>query len=88
MSALAENAEDVSFSYIPGSVGSSGTCFVSWGPRPTPASDRARNDAIAALEPILSRFRAKESRPSQTPDRSREFVRARLLFFEKAARRG
>jgi hypothetical protein len=57
-----ENAEDVSFGYVPGSIGTAGTFAVAWAPRRSPASDRARRDALAALDPILSKYRRQATR--------------------------
>lgn len=62
-----ENAEDVSFGAVPGSVGSAGPIVVPWAPRATPASDRARAEAMEALRPMLDKYR--------TPSTPRALVR-------------
>lgn len=75
-----ENTEDVSYGYVPGSIGTAGTFFVEWAPRATPASDRARREALAALDPILSKFRPKVIR--RAPARSAFIRTARAQFFK------
>lgn len=76
-----ENAEDVF--HVPGSIGTAGTCTVPWAPRATPASDRARNEALAALEPILSKHRRqlKQCAPAAPAD----FWRARDNYLKGQA---
>jgi hypothetical protein len=75
-----ENTEDVSYGYVPGSSGTAGTFFVEWAPRATPASDRARREALAALDPILSKHRPKANR--RAPARSASIRTARAEFFK------
>jgi hypothetical protein len=57
-----ENAEDVSYGYVPGSIGTAGTFAVAWAPRRSPASDRARAEAMAALDPLLSKYRRQATK--------------------------
>jgi predicted anti-sigma-YlaC factor YlaD len=80
----AENHEDVSWSVVPGSVGTAGALVTPWAPRATPASDRARAEAIDALAPLLDKFKAKRPRSLRAPVDSAEYERARARF----ARRG
>lgn len=68
-----ENAEDVC--YVPGSIGTAGPCCIPWAPRATPASDRARSEALAALEPILSKHRRQVSK--RAPIAPTDFWQAR-----------
>jgi hypothetical protein len=70
-----ENAEDVSFGFVPGSVGSAGPVVVPWAPRATPASDRARAEAMEALRPMLDKYRAPAT--SRTPVRLERYAEAR-----------
>ncbi|MEW6339616.1 MAG: hypothetical protein AB1704_02855 [Pseudomonadota bacterium] len=77
-----ENAEDVSFGVVPGSTGTAGTFAVAWAPRRSQASDRARAEAIAALDPILSKHRTKT--PSRrAPVRAASIKAARASFFQE-----
>ncbi|CAG4928345.1 hypothetical protein [Paraburkholderia saeva] len=71
-----ENSEDVSYGYVPGSIGTPGTFFVEWAPRATPASDRARREAMAALAPILKKHR-RQATPKRAHVAPAEFQRAR-----------
>lgn len=77
----AENAEDVSHGVVPGSTGTAGAFNVPWAPRATPASDRARREALAALDPILSKFRPQA--PKRAPARSASTRVARAIFFQE-----
>lgn len=76
-----ENAEDVSFSYVPGSIGTAGTFAVEWLPRRSPASDRARREALVALEPIISKYRTTPTR--RAPVRAASIKAARASFFQE-----
>jgi hypothetical protein len=76
-----ENAEDVSYGYVPGSTGTAGTFAVAWAPRRSPASDHARREALAALDPILSKFRPKATK--RAPARSASIRAARAKFFQE-----
>ncbi|CAB3726077.1 hypothetical protein [Paraburkholderia rhynchosiae] len=76
-----ENAEDVSFGVVPGSTGTAGTFAVAWAPRRSPASDRARREALAALDPILSKFRPQAQK--RAPARSASIRTARATFFQE-----
>ena len=71
--------EDVSHAYIAGSIGRVVVGSVPWGPRRSPASDRARAEALAALDPILSRHRTQQRAPVQAGQLST----ARATFLEK-----
>ncbi|WP_322005243.1 hypothetical protein [Paraburkholderia tropica] len=73
------SCEDVSHSYVPGSIGRVLMCSVPWAPRRTPASDRAREEALAIIEPILSRHRTK----SRAPVPVGTFSTARATFLEQ-----
>ncbi len=73
------SCEDVSHSYIAGSIGRVVIGRVPWGPRRTPASDRARAEALAALEPILSRHRTQKRAPVPVGT----FSTARATFLEQ-----
>ena len=75
-----ENAEDVSFNYVPGSVGSAGDLVVPWAPRATPASDRARAEALAVLAPLLDKLKAKRPRSSRVPVDTRVYQRVNSRF--------
>jgi hypothetical protein len=74
-----ENAEDVSYGYVPGSTGTAGTFAVAWAPRRSPASDNARREALAALDPILSKFRPKAQKRAPARSASIRTVRAKLF---------
>jgi hypothetical protein len=77
-----ENAEDVSYGYVPGSTGTAGTFAVAWAPRRSAASDRARREALAALAPILSKHRT--STPiRRAPVRAASVKTARASFFQE-----
>ncbi|MCX5545679.1 hypothetical protein M3A49_40760 [Paraburkholderia sp. CNPSo 3076] len=71
--------EDVSHAYIAGSMGRVVVGSVPWAPRRTPASDRARAEALAALEPILSRHRTQKRAPVPVGT----FSTARATFLEQ-----
>lgn len=71
-----ENAEDVSHGAVPGSIGTPGVFFVEWAPRATPASDRARREAMATIDPILSKFR-RQATPKRAHVAPAAFQRAR-----------
>lgn len=75
-----DSAEDVSFSAVPGSAGTHGRFELPWSPRATPASDRARAEAMAALSPVLDKFKAKRPRPLGTPVDTDAFQWARARF--------
>lgn len=75
-----ENAEDVSFNYVPGSVGSAGDLVVPWAPRATPASDRARAEALAALAPLLDKLKEKRPRSLRAPVDTVAYERASRWF--------
>lgn len=77
-----ENAEDVSYGYVPGSTGTAGTFAVAWAPRRTPASDRARAEALAALEPIFSKHRTNTP-VRRAPKRAASVQKARASFFQE-----
>jgi hypothetical protein len=76
-----ENTEDVSYGYVPGSTGTAGTFAVAWAPRRSPASDRARAEALAALDPILSKHRPQATK--RAPARSASIRTARAIFFQE-----
>jgi len=76
-----ENAEDVSFGVVPGSTGTAGTFAVAWAPRRSPASDRARAEALAALAPILSKYRSTPTR--RAPVRAESVNTARAIFLQE-----
>jgi hypothetical protein len=76
-----EGAEDVSFGVVPGSTGTAGTFAVAWAPRRSPASDRARSEALAALDPILSKYRTTPTR--RAPVRAASINTARAAFFQE-----
>lgn len=78
----AENAEDVSFGVVPGSTGTAGTFAVAWAPRRSPASDRARAEALAALEPIISKHRTNTP-IRRAPVRAASVKTARASFFQE-----
>jgi hypothetical protein len=73
-----EGAEDVSWTYVPGSIGRALVCAVPWAPRATPASDKARAEAMTALNKILSKYR---QRPMRAPVSKAEFNEARDNFW-------
>jgi len=77
-----ENAEDVSYGAVPGSMGTAGTFAVPWAPRRSPASDRARRDALAALDPILSKHRTNTP-IRRAPVRAASVKAARASFFQE-----
>jgi hypothetical protein len=54
-----EDLEDVSFSYVPGSIGSSGTVFVPWTARRTPKADAVRAVEMAKIRAILPKAMPK-----------------------------
>lgn len=68
-----ENPEDVF--HVPGSIGTAGAPCIPWAPRRSPASDRARSEALAALEPILSKHRRQVSK--RAPAAPTDFWQAR-----------
>lgn len=78
-----ENSEDVSFDYVPGSVGTSGAPSVLWAPRRTPASDRARQVEIEKIRSLLPKLdtRATRSTPVDV-----EAYREALAPFKRARR--
>jgi hypothetical protein len=73
-----EGAEDVSWTYVPGSIGRALVCAVPWAPRATPASDKARAEAMTALNKILSKYR---QRPPRAPVAKADFQTARDNFW-------
>ncbi|WP_156125811.1 hypothetical protein [Paraburkholderia kururiensis] len=76
-----DSAEDVSHAYVPGSIGTALMANVPWAPRATPASDRARAEAMATLAPILNRFRDRTTQ--RAPVRAQSFNTARATFFQE-----
>lgn len=76
-----DDSEDVSHSYVPGSIGRVLVGHVPWAPRATPSSDKARREAMAALAPILNRFRDRT--PQRAPVRSQSLATARAIFFQE-----
>lgn len=68
-----EDSEDVC--HVPGSIGSAGQFVTPWAPRRSPASDRARSEALAALNPILSKHRRPANR--RAPAAPADFWKAR-----------
>ena len=77
-----ENTEDVSYGVVPGSTGTAGTFAVAWAPRRSPASDRARAEAMAALDPILSKHRTTTP-IRRAPMRAASVNTARASFFQE-----
>jgi hypothetical protein len=77
-----ENAEDVSHGYVPGSIGTAGTFAVSWSPRRSPASDRARAEAMAALDLLLSKYR-RQATPKRAHVAPADFQRARAQIIKE-----
>jgi hypothetical protein len=67
---------------VPGSTGPAGLFFVDWAPRATPASDKARREAMDALAPILSKHRPNTP-IRRAPVRSASFKTARATFFQE-----
>ncbi|MFM0741808.1 hypothetical protein PQQ51_31645 [Paraburkholderia xenovorans] len=76
-----ENAEDVSYGYVPGSTGTAGTFAVEWAPRRSPASDRARAEAMAALDQLLSKYR-RQATPKRAHVAPAAFQRARAQIIK------
>jgi hypothetical protein len=74
-----ENEEDVSYGYVPGSTGTAGAFAVAWAPRRTPASDKARREALDALDPILSKHRPEATRRAPVRSESYHAARAAIL---------
>lgn len=77
-----DSAEDVSFSVVPGSVGRSTFHTIPQAPRATPASDRARREALAALTPILSKFKTRQQR-ERAPVEAAVYQTARETFWSR-----
>jgi hypothetical protein len=72
-----ENDEDVSFSVVPGSVGTAGPVVTPWTARRAAMHDAARARCMPIIEATLSRFKATRPRPQRAPVDSDAFVRAR-----------
>jgi hypothetical protein len=76
------SAEDVSFSVVPGSIGRVTLADIPQAPRATPASDRARREALAALHPILNKFKTRQQR-ERVPVDTAVYHSARETFWSK-----
>ncbi|PMS38484.1 hypothetical protein [Trinickia symbiotica] len=74
-----ENDEDVC--HVPGSIGTAGPTVTPWAPRATPASDRARAEAMAVLGPFLSKHRRPA--PSRAPAAPADFWKARENYLKR-----
>jgi hypothetical protein len=77
-----DSAEDVSFSVVPGSVGRVTFHTIPQAPRATPASDRARREALAELTPILDKFKTRQQR-ERAPVDTAVYQSARATFWSK-----
>lgn len=66
----AEGTEDVSFGVVPGSRGTAGTLATPWAPRRSPATDRARAEAMAVIRTTL-RARGEAAGAGQSTTRRR-----------------
>ncbi len=73
----AEGPEDVSFGYVPGSVGTAGPINTPWTARRRAEFDRARAQCMPAINAALSKFKAMRPRPLRAPVDSEAFERAR-----------
>jgi hypothetical protein len=73
-----DSAEDVSFAVVPGSIGRVVLATIPWGPRRSPASDKARAEAMTAMQRILSKYR---QRPRSAPVSKADFQAARDNFW-------
>lgn len=83
---IPENIEDVSFDYVPGSVGSAGDLVVPWAPRRTPASDRARALQMEAIRRILPKI--EPHREPSKPIDSEAYCEAVAPFKRRIRTRG
>lgn len=73
-----ENAEDVSYGYVPGSVGSCGPVVTPWTARRAAMHDAARARCMPIIEQTLSKFKAAtRPRPLRAPVDSEAYERAR-----------
>jgi hypothetical protein len=73
----AEGPEDVSFGYVPGSIGTAGAINTPWTARRRAEFDRARAECMPVIRATLSRFKATRPRPQRAPVDTDVFVRAR-----------
>ncbi|SOE91840.1 hypothetical protein SAMN05414139_04523 [Burkholderia sp. D7] len=83
---MPENVEDVSFGYVPGSIGSAGDLVVPWAPRRTPASDRARALQMEAIRRILPKI--EPHREPSKPIDSEAYCEAVAPFKRRSRMRG
>jgi hypothetical protein len=77
-----DSAEDVSFSVVPGSVGRVILADIPQAPRATPASDRARREAVLVMAPILDKFKTRQQRLRALVDAA-VYQAARESFWSK-----
>ncbi|MFM0364233.1 hypothetical protein [Paraburkholderia sediminicola] len=79
-----ENAEDVSYGYVPGSVGSAGPVVTPWAARRAAMHDAARARCMPVIRETLSRFRKPAPRRSRAPVDAQAFIKARERFGQGA----
>jgi hypothetical protein len=72
-----ENDEDVSYGFVPGSVGTCGPVVTPWTARRAAMHDAARARCMPVIEAILSRFKVTRPRPLRAPVDSEAYERAR-----------
>lgn len=72
-----ENSEDVSYGYVPGSVGSAGPVVTPWTARRAAMHDAARAACMPIIKATLSKFKATRPRPQRAPVDSEAYERAR-----------
>jgi hypothetical protein len=73
----AESDEDVSFTAVPGSVGTCGPVVTPWAARRSAMHDAARAACMPIIQAALSKFKATRPRPQRAPVDTDVFVRAR-----------
>ncbi|MFM0206933.1 hypothetical protein PQQ96_05940 [Paraburkholderia sediminicola] len=73
----AEGPEDVSFGYVPGSVGPTHVLPTPWTARRRAEFDRARAECMPVINAALDRFKAMRPRPSRAPVDTDAYGRAR-----------
>lgn len=74
---MPENDEDVSFSVVPGSVGTAGPVVTPWTARRAAMHDAARAACMPMIEAALSKFKAMRPGPSRAPVDTDAYGRAR-----------
>lgn len=77
-----DTCEDVSFNTVPGSLGTAGRFALPWAPRATPASNRARVEALQAITPILNKFKTRQQR-ERAPVDTAVYQTARESFWSR-----